>query len=115
MTKKKDNILSIEHDDDNKDYDSFVEHLKEDVDRRKSRLQSDIEENGEIYLLEIEQKKIRNEPIKKEYIQYILKKTKNKYSEKLLNAYSFEDVKDIYDELKSKKSIMRKIFKFFYL
>lgn len=107
-------ILSIDSDDNNENYNEFLKYLDDDVSRRKNKIQSEIEEMGELYLLEIEQKKIRNQPIKNEYIKYILKKTKNKYSEKLLNSYSFEDVKNIYDELKTNKSFLVKLFKLFY-
>ena len=114
MSEKK-NILSIDYDDDNENYGSFLEHLDEDMKRNKNKALSDIEQMGETYLLEIEEKKKRNEPIKDKYIKYILKKTKNRYTEKLLKSYSLDDVRNIYNELKSKnKFTLSNIFKFLY-
>ena len=114
MVDKK-NILSIDSDDDNNNYDEFLKHLNDDVERRKNKTHLDIEEMGETYLLEIDEKKRLKEPIKNEYIEYILKNSSRQYTENKLKSYSFEDVKNIYEELKAEKlSLIGRFFNFLY-
>lgn len=94
------NKLSIEYDDDNKDYFALNQFLEEDTNRRKNKLVFDIEENGERYLKEIDRKKKVKHQAKTKYIPYILKHSL--YDEEELLSYSFEDVMDIYKEIKYK-------------
>jgi hypothetical protein len=96
------NILSIDSDDDNENYEAFSEYLENDTERKKNLIASEFEEIGEELLTEIEIKKTKQEIKKDEYISYILKHDDNTYSEKLLKSYSYEDVRMIYDEIKNK-------------
>lgn len=95
------NKLSIEFDDDNKDYLALNQLLEDDTIRKKNRMVLDIEENGENYLKEIDRKKKRKHQKKFKYIPYILKNSL--YDEEELLSYSFEDVVDIYNDIKHRK------------
>jgi hypothetical protein len=108
-------ILSIDSDDDNNDYESFDEFLQEDTKRKKNKTVSEIELMGNQYLKEIERKNKQKELKKTKLIPYILNHSKGKYDiEDLdeLNSYSFEDVQDIYNQLKTENR--SKIAKFFH-
>jgi len=96
------NILSIDSDDDNENYEAFNEYLINDTERKKGIAASEIEQIGEELLTEIEIKKTKQEIKKGEYILYILKHDDEIYSEKVLKSYSYEDVRMIYAELKKK-------------
>ncbi len=96
------NILSIDSDDDNENYEAFNEYLINDTERKKGIAASEIEQIGEELLTEIEIKKTKQEIKKGEYILYILKHDDEIYSEKVLKSYSYEDVFSIYTELKKK-------------
>jgi acyl carrier protein phosphodiesterase len=109
------NILSIDHDDDNENYDGFVKHLEEDTHRKKNRIAFEIEELGNNFIGEIERKnKLKKEKSNK-LIPFILKYCSDKYSEKELEEYSYEDVKDIYDDLKNEhQSFFSKLINFIF-
>ena len=96
-------ILSIDSEDDSKDYEAFSEYLKEDTTRKKNLTSKEINEVAENLLQEIERKK-RNQALKSQkLIPYILRHCDEKYTKKELMDYSYNDVQDIYNEIKSKK------------
>ena len=107
-----DKILSVDYDDDNNDYQSFSTHLEEHTVRTKNRIADDFINMGEDLLGEIEEKNARKNILKQKQITYILKHDKGVYSKRTLEAYSFDDVKDIYNEIKEKRGVFRKIFNF---
>jgi hypothetical protein len=93
-------ILSIDSDDDNSDYDAFNQYLDEDTKRKKKRTALEFEETGTHLLKEIDRKNKQKKLIASKLIPYILKYCNGKYDEDELNSYSFEDVQDIYKEIK---------------
>ena len=105
------NLLSIDSDDDNEDYKAFDEYLTDDTNRKKKKALSEIEEMGNQYLKEIDRKKKDRELKQIKLIPYILRYCKT-YSKEELLSYSFEDVKQIYNEIKVKNRPA--IVKFFY-
>jgi hypothetical protein len=109
-------ILSIDSDDDNKDYDAFNEYLEEDTRRKKKKTASFIEEMGEQCLTEIGSKKKRKLQIAYiDYIPYIMKYCDGRYSEDELKSYSFEDIQSIYKEIKAeRKPAILKFFNFLF-
>jgi len=96
-----DNILSIDCDDDNENYGSFNEFLEESTRRKKNSLVNEIELMGNQYLTEIETKKKQKNVKKNKLIPYIINNSQHTFEE--LTTYSFEDVQNIYDEIKRKK------------
>lgn len=107
-------ILSIDFDDDDKNYLAFSEYLEKDTKRKMNQSASDIEKMGKQYLKEIERKKKNQDLIKTKLIPYILKHC-NKYDKEELNSYSFEDIQSIYDELKiQNQSAIIKFFRFIF-
>lgn len=108
-------ILSIDSDDDNKDYEAFDEFLQEHTKRNKNKVASEIESMGTQYLKEIERKNKQKELKKTKLIPYIVNHSQGKYDiEDLdkLNSYSFEDVQDIYNQVKTENRT--RIAKFFH-
>jgi len=102
-------------DDELVDYVSLTKHLKEDTDRKKKQLSQEFEQMGGRYLQEIERKHSDKELKQAKLIPYILKHRSNIYDEDELMSYSFEDVQDIYDELKKeKKPAILKFFHFIF-
>lgn len=102
-------------DDDLIDYISLNKHLKEDADRKKQQLSLEFEERGDKYLQEIERKQKNKELKQLTLIPYILKHRSDIYNEEELISYSFEDVQDIYDEVrKENKPFIIKIFHFLF-
>ena len=106
-------ILSL--DDELIDYVSLSKHLKEDTDRKKKQTLDEFENMGDRYLKEIEQKN-KNKKLKQlKLIPYILKHCDNIYDRDELMSYSFEDVQNIYNEIKAgKKSTILKFFHFIF-
>jgi hypothetical protein len=108
-------ILSVENDDDNKDYGEFNEFLENHTKRVKQKTAQEFEKIGKDLLIEIEKKKLRKEIQKDKCILYILKHDNKVYSKDVLKSYSFEDVLEIHNEIKaSKQSKISKIFKFLF-
>jgi hypothetical protein len=105
-------ILSVDSDDDNENYEIFSQFLDEETKRNKNRTAIEIDEFGKQYLNEIEKRRLKKEIQKGKYIHYIYKHTKSIYPAGVLESYSFEDVKDIYNEVKIQKRPA--IVKFFY-
>lgn len=102
-------------DDDLIDYMSLSKHLKEDTDRRKQQLLSEFDEMGDKYLQEIERKRKNKELKQLKLIPYILKHRSDVHNKEELMSYSFEDVQDIYNEIRvEKKPFIVKIFHFLF-
>jgi len=108
-------ILSIDSEDDNKDYEVFSEYLKEDTTRKKNLNAREIQEIADILVDEIERKK-RNQTLKSQkLIPYILRNCNEKYTKEELMGYSYNDVQDIYNELKiEKQSFISKFLHFIF-
>ena len=96
------NILPFD-DDELIDYVSLSKHLKKDTDRKKKQISEEFEEMGARYLQEIERKNKNKELKQIKLIPYILKHRGEIYDNDELMSYSFEDVQDIYDEIKIEK------------
>jgi len=103
----------VNHEDDNEvTYDEFSNFLEKHTKREKHKLATDFVEMGENYLAEIEHKKNIKQKEKKPLIKYIIKKT-NKYSEKYLSELDYNDVFDIYKEVKyENRSFLKKFAEF---
>lgn len=96
-------ITSIDFDDDDKDYIGFNKYLEEDTNRKKNKALFEIEEMGDLYLKEIDRKKKEKQQKQIKLISYIIKHDKKNYCEEELLSYDFEDVMQIYKEIKEKK------------
>lgn len=113
MFEKHNNISIDSDDDDNNDYKSFDEYLQEVTVRNRDRTAIDIELMGVGMLSEIENKKMIHEEEKEKLIKFILKRSKVKYVYSVLKSYSYEDVKEIYNEIRNnRKSFFKKLFEF---
>lgn len=116
MKKKKfdDKIISIDYDDDQKNYDEFSTFLQEHTTRVKNKDANNIFEMGEILLTEINQKKYINEKKKDAMIDYITSKT-DKYFKPYLKELDIKDVEEIYVETKNKnKPFFIKLFEWLF-
>lgn len=114
MVKKNDKI-SIDYDDDADDYDGFINLIENHTERQKKVFSSEINQMGDIFIEELERKSLKEDELKKELIPYILKKEPHIYDYNNLLSYSYKDVKDIYNEIKTKKAnIFVKLFKFIF-
>jgi len=78
-------------------------HLEEDTKRKQNVMKSEIEVMGERYLKEIDRKKGRKTQESTKLIPYILKHSNWKYDEEELLSYTYEDVLDIYNEIKVRR------------
>lgn len=109
-------ILSVDSDDEDIDIKSFSHFLQDDTKRNKAKIANEFQEIGEDLLAEIEAKKIKQNIQKKKYIRYILKHDKGtrEFTLKLLESYSFNDIKNLYDNLKSKQTGLSKILRFIF-
>jgi hypothetical protein len=107
------NILSIDSDDEDVDLKSFSKYLQDDTLRQKNKIASEFTELGEDLLSEIEEKNRKKESQKIKFVKYIFKYSDN-YTLRQLNSYSFEDVQDIYNEIKNNRNTLRKIFRFIF-
>jgi len=93
---------------------SLAQHLEEDAERKKNMFAKEFQELGDEYLGEIDRKKRRKKVKQTKLIPYILKHRKELYTEKELLSYSYEDIKEIYDEIKEeKRSWLVKLFQLF--
>ena len=108
-------IISIDSDDDGKDYKVFSEYLEDDTKRKKNLTAREIQGIADSLVKEIERKK-RNQAIKSQkLIPYILRHCDEKYTSKELLGYTYNDLQDIYNELKvEKQSLISKIFRFIF-
>jgi len=115
MKKYSHNNISIDSDDDNENYELFDSFLQENTESIKKSLISDIEENGNYYLKEIEKRKIHENKEKNILINKIMKYRTNKYDENELYQLSLNDVRNIYDEMrKNNRSFFSKFFYFIF-
>lgn len=110
MVKKK-NMISIDYDDDNEDYESFNQYMEETTKIATKKIVEEIEEFGDEYLKEIERKKWEENKKKKKLIPYIVKYSEGRYTQEKLLQYTFNDVLEIYSEYKHKNR--HPIVKFF--
>ena len=102
-------------DDELVDYVSLSKHLKDDTDRKKKQLSTEFDAMGSQYLQEIERKNKNKELIQLKLIPYILRHRGSIHDKDELMSYSFEDVQDIYDEIKKeKKPGLLKFFHFIF-
>lgn len=114
MTEDRD-ILSIDYDDDNENYEALSKHLQEDTERKKRKIANEFDAIGDDLLTEIERKRNNKKNRSRELIPYILKYSDDKYSEDELFSYSFDDIQEIYTEIRSKrKPLIAKIFNFLF-
>ncbi|MFW6246566.1 MAG: hypothetical protein ACOC22_00120 [bacterium] len=108
-------LLSIEHDDDNENYEAFNDFLTEHTERDKMKTLNEIEMLGDSYLNEIEWKKKKQIEKKNKLIPYIIKYCEGKYNSKTLSEYSYEDVLELYKEYKKEnQTIFSKIIGFIF-
>jgi hypothetical protein len=109
---KKENIISIETLDDDKDYKGFDNLMKDHTNRIKDSTAARIFEKGESLLDEIDLKKDEQEKQKDIWIKYIIKKSKKKiYFPITLKTYDYRDVRDIYLDVKDEnKFFLIKLF-----
>jgi len=112
IDKKKFKIESDE--DDGMTVLSLAKHLEDDTKRKKNQTAKEFKEFGDDYLTEIDRKK-RIQKVKQiKLISYILKHRGDIYNKEELFSYSFEDIQEIYDEIKfEKKSWIIKLFQLF--
>jgi len=105
----------LEYNDELIDYISLDKYLKDDTDRKKKQILFEFENMGEQYLKEIERKN-NNKKIKQvKLISYILKYRRDIYDKDELMSYCFEDVQNIYNQIKAeKKSLIIKLFHFLF-
>lgn len=109
------NILSIDSEDDNENYEAFSQYLNEDTKRKKTHIATEFDKMGERYLKEIDRKKKVQAAKSEKLINYILKHCNGKYDYEELSTYSFQDINDIYTEIKTKrKSPIIKFFHFIF-
>ena len=108
-------ILSVDADDDDGvDIKSFTKFIFENTDRSKNSVARQFDEIGQDLLYEIEVKRTRKELKKQKLIKYILKHNRGIiYNDRILKSYTYEDVKQIYDELKG-KNVFRRVFHFIF-
>lgn len=102
----------LQLDDELIEYVSLSKHLKEDTNRKKKQISEEFEEMGDRYLQEIERKNKNKELKQVKLIPYILKHRGDIHDRDELMSYSFEDVQNIYNELKAEKKPA--IIKFFH-
>jgi hypothetical protein len=107
-------ILSIDADDDGVDIKSFTIFSEETTKRDKNFVANRFSEVGEDLLAEIEEKRQKKDIRKNKYIKYILKHDKTVYSKKALLSYSYEDVLNIYNTLKTRGTFLQRVFRFIF-
>ena len=108
-----DKKISSVDDDDDMDLKSFSKYLQEDTQRNKNNIADEFTEIGEELLAEIDDKNKRKEAQKNKHITYILRHS-NKYSVRQLCSYSYIDVINIYNEIKTKGTFLQRIFRFIF-
>ena len=92
---------------------AYNKYLEDDVERKKNKTANEFEEMGSQFLSEMERKKKKKDLKSQKLIPYILKHCGDVYTKEELKSYSYEDVQDIYEEVKKeKKSPILKLFHF---
>lgn len=108
-------ILSIDFEDDEVGYVPFNQFLENHTKREKNKDVSAIMDTGESLLAEIDHKKGIKDVTKANQIGFIIKKT-GKYSREYLLELDYNDVLDIYKEVKYEtRSFWVKLLEFFNL
>lgn len=109
------NKISIDYDDNDDDFIGFIQLIETHTERQKNSFLSEIDRFGDVFIDELERKKKRELELKKEIIPIILKKEPNKYDYNVLLSYSYNDVRDIYNDVKAKRgNIFVRLFKFIF-
>jgi len=94
---------------------AYNKYLEDDVERKKKKAANEIEEMGGQFLSEIDRKKKQKNLKSQKLIPYILKHSSNIYDEEELLSYTFEDIQDIYNGIRTeKKPFIIKIFRFLF-
>jgi hypothetical protein len=106
-------ILSIDADDDDVDIKTFSKFIQDYTERDKNKIAGEFQEIGEDLLNEIAEKNKRKDRLKARQSKYIHKHS-IRYSWNQLESYSYKDVQDIYDEIRSKKNFFSKAFRFIF-
>jgi len=112
-------ILSIDADDDDLDVKSFYKFTEEHNERSKNKMANELLEIGDRLLAEIEEKNKRMKKQKIVFINYILRHSDryavdDSYSMNELLSYSYEDIRDIYNEVKDERNVFKKLFRFIF-
>ena len=112
-------ILSIDADDDDLDVKSFYKFTEEHSERSKNKTANEFLEIGDKLLAEIEEKNKRKEKQRNLFINYILRYSDryavdDSYSMNELLSYSYEDVRDIYNQIKDERNVFKKLFRFIF-
>lgn len=96
------------------DDDKFIK-TSEDIERDKELLVKSLFENGDEYLQSIKIKQENENLEKQNRIDFIIKKVKNKYGNiEYLNSLSFEDLSEIYFNVRDRKeNFFKKFFSVF--
>lgn len=114
MTKLSSEVLSIDSDDDDDNYQVFTEYLNDNTLRTKHKMVSDVEKIGESLLLEIDKKKRFQNKKKLKHIKYITKHS-NKYDFEELKSYEINDVLKILEEVREEsQSVFKKFLLFIF-
>lgn len=94
---------------------AYNKYLDDNTERNKNKIASEFEEMGGQFMKEIDRKKKNNNLKSDKQIPYILKHRGDIYDEKEIKSYSFEDIQDIYNEIKKeKRPIIIKFFHFIF-
>ena len=83
---------------------AYNKYLEDDAERNKNKIANEFEEMGAQFMDEIDRKKKTNNLKSKKLIPYILKHRGEIHNEEELKSYGFEDVQDIYDEVKKERN-----------
>lgn len=78
----------------------YNKYLEDDAERNKYKVASEFEEMGDTFVKEIERKKKINSIRSQKLIPYIIKHSDGMYDEEELKAYSFQDIREMYDLIK---------------
>ena len=107
-------LLSIEYEDDDKDYEGFVKQVNYDTERKKSIFVREIEMMGDSLVEEKRRREIRNKKKARKLIPYILRHDDGGQTFDELMDYSYEDILRMYNEIKTvRRSRIFDIVKFF--
>jgi uncharacterized membrane protein YfhO len=109
---KNNDFSLLDEDNDDVDYPEFSKHLRSNIKISKINYANEIESIGNELNSEIERKR-KNETAKKnKLIKYIVKKDKDKYTSDELGKYSLNDIRIIYNEVKSNHVNISDMIKF---
>jgi hypothetical protein len=108
------NNVLIDDPDDDIEYLSLSKHLEDNTLRDKNKVANEFIQMGNDLLFEVEEKNAMKEIEKDKLIKYILKHSKTKFYIQQLKTYSYNDVKEIYNDLKDKRNFISKAFHFIF-